>query len=119
MNLVPVDFVVKLDQLAELFRVDRVRSKFKEVDSYIHIIFSVGLQFYAQLCNSDGAERTDDGRAFHARAAVTGKAQVTQRGSHCIMYNRHFRQSVYWESHSAVMSSLFKTVIIISGPLGS
>jgi len=75
MNLVPVDFVVKLDQLAELFRVDRVRSKFKEVDSYIHIIFSVGLQFYAQLCNSDGAERTDDGRAFHARAAVTGKAQ--------------------------------------------
>ena len=56
MNLVPVDFVVKLDQLAELFRVDRVRSKFKEVDSYIHIIFSVGLQFML----SDGAERTDD-----------------------------------------------------------
>jgi len=25
-------------------------------------------------CSSDGAERTDDGRAFHARAAVTGKA---------------------------------------------
>ena len=26
-------------------------------------------------CSSDGAERTDDGRAFHARAAVTGKAR--------------------------------------------
>jgi len=26
-------------------------------------------------CCSDGAERTDDGRAFHARAAVTGKAR--------------------------------------------
>jgi len=25
-------------------------------------------------CSSDGAERTDAGRAFHARAAVTGKA---------------------------------------------
>ena len=25
-------------------------------------------------CSSDGAERTDDGRAFNARAAVTGKA---------------------------------------------
>jgi len=25
-------------------------------------------------CSSDGAVRTDDGRAFHARAAVTGKA---------------------------------------------
>jgi len=25
-------------------------------------------------CSSDGAERTDDGRAFHARAAVTGRA---------------------------------------------
>ena len=25
-------------------------------------------------CSSDGAERTDDGRAFHARAAVTEKA---------------------------------------------
>ena len=29
-----------------------------------------------QNCSSDdGAERTDDGRAFHARAAVTGKAR--------------------------------------------
>jgi len=26
-------------------------------------------------CSSDGAERTDDARAFHARAAVTGKAR--------------------------------------------
>ena len=26
-------------------------------------------------CSSDGAERTDDGRAFHARAAVIGKAR--------------------------------------------
>ena len=26
-------------------------------------------------CSSDGAELTDDGRAFHARAAVTGKAR--------------------------------------------
>ena len=26
-------------------------------------------------CSSDGAERTYNGRAFHARAAVTGKAQ--------------------------------------------
>ena len=26
-------------------------------------------------CSSDGAERTDDGRAFHARAAITGKAR--------------------------------------------
>jgi len=26
-------------------------------------------------CISDGTERTDDGRAFHARAAVTGKAR--------------------------------------------
>ena len=26
-------------------------------------------------CSSDGAERTDDGRAFDARAAVTGKAR--------------------------------------------
>ena len=26
-------------------------------------------------CSSDGAERTDDGRAFHARAAATGKAR--------------------------------------------
>jgi len=26
-------------------------------------------------CSSDGGERTDDGRAFHARAAVTGKAR--------------------------------------------
>ena len=26
-------------------------------------------------CSSDGAERTDDGRAFHARAAVAGKAR--------------------------------------------
>jgi len=26
-------------------------------------------------CSSDGAERTDDRRAFHARAAVTGKAR--------------------------------------------
>ena len=26
-------------------------------------------------CSSDGTERTDDGRAFHARAAVTGKAR--------------------------------------------
>ena len=26
-------------------------------------------------CSSDGAERRDDGRAFHARAAVTGKAR--------------------------------------------
>ena len=26
-------------------------------------------------CSSDGAERTEDGRAFHARAAVTGKAR--------------------------------------------
>ena len=26
-------------------------------------------------CSSDGLERTDDGRAFHARAAATGKAQ--------------------------------------------
>ena len=26
-------------------------------------------------CSSDGAERTDDGRAFHARAAVTEKAR--------------------------------------------
>jgi len=26
-------------------------------------------------CSSDGAERTDDGRAFHARAADTGKAR--------------------------------------------
>jgi len=26
-------------------------------------------------CSSDGAERTDDVRAFHARAAVTGKAR--------------------------------------------
>ena len=26
-------------------------------------------------CSSDGAERTDDGRAFHARAAVTGNAR--------------------------------------------
>ena len=26
-------------------------------------------------CSSDSAERTDDGRAFHARAAVTGKAR--------------------------------------------
>ena len=27
-----------------------------------------------QNCSNDGAERTDDGRAFHARATVTGKA---------------------------------------------
>jgi len=26
-------------------------------------------------CSSDGAERTDGGRAFHDRAAATGKAQ--------------------------------------------
>ena len=26
-------------------------------------------------CSSNGAERTDDGRAFHTRAAVTGKAR--------------------------------------------
>ena len=25
-------------------------------------------------CSSDGAERTDDGRSFHARAVVAGKA---------------------------------------------
>ena len=39
-------------------------------------------------CSNDGAERTDDGRAFHARAAVTGKARspsVVRRVStwHC------------------------------------
>jgi len=29
-------------------------------------------------CSSDdGAERTDDARAFHARAAVTGKAKTS------------------------------------------
>ena len=28
-----------------------------------------------QNCSLDGAERTDDGRAFHARAAVTRKAR--------------------------------------------
>jgi len=28
-----------------------------------------------QNCSSDGAERTDDGRAFHTRAAVAGKAR--------------------------------------------
>jgi len=30
-------------------------------------------------CSSDGAERTDDGRAFHARAAVTEKARSPMR----------------------------------------
>jgi len=28
-----------------------------------------------QNCSNDGAERTDNGRAFHAPAAVTEKAQ--------------------------------------------
>jgi len=31
-------------------------------------------------CSSDGAERTDDGRAFHARAAVTEKVVLQSRG---------------------------------------
>jgi len=47
-------------------------------------------------CSSDGAERTDDGRAFHARAAVTGKArslrvvrrviwsELSALGPHCL-----------------------------------
>ena len=30
-------------------------------------------------CSSDGTERTDDGRAFHARAAVTEKARSPMR----------------------------------------
>jgi len=35
-------------------------------------------------CSNDGAERTDDGRAFHARAAVTAEGSITQRGTSCI-----------------------------------
>jgi len=42
----------------------------------MNLVGWVGLQYLdppSSLCSSDGAERTDDGIAFHARAAVTGK----------------------------------------------
>ena len=44
-------------------------------------------------CSSDGAERTDDGRAFHTRAAVTGKT-LTDHGRSVTM-DRIFSSAVH------------------------
>ena len=63
-------------------------------------------------CSSDGAERTDDGRAFHARAAVTGKAGlITQEGEESAVCAERCWSSAHQHTesrphHSAVLRQL-------------